>query len=244
MIVAAGFASIDVSGLYEFALTRYNTDGSLDTSFDGDGKVTTAIGSSYAVAYSVAIQADGKIVAGGYSADASDHDVFTLARYNPDGSLDTSFDGDGITTTTIMGSVGAVVFSVALQADGKIVAAGYTTNGIQTDFALARFNPDGSLDAGFGDDGTLSTSIGSENDAAASVAIQADGKIVAAGSSDSGGYGRFALASYNTDGSLDSSFDGDGMLTTSFGTRVLMPRAWQSRRMARSLPRGIHSSME
>ena len=103
---------------------RYNTDGSLDTSFDSDGKVTTAIGSGNDYACSVAIQSDGKIVVAGYS-DNGSNDDFALVRYNTDGSLDTTFDSDGKVTTAI-GSGDDQAFSVAIQSDGKIVAAGYS----------------------------------------------------------------------------------------------------------------------
>ena len=134
-IVAAGFSSNGSD--WDFALVRYNTDGSLDTSFDTDGKVTTAIGSGDDHAVSVAIQSDGKIVAAGYSDNGSDND-FALVRYNTDGSLDASFDGDGKVTTAI-GSDWDQAYSVAIQSDGKIVAAGYSYNGSNWDFALARY---------------------------------------------------------------------------------------------------------
>jgi uncharacterized delta-60 repeat protein len=87
----------------DFALVRYNADGSLDTGFDGDGKVTTAIGTSYDEAFSVIQQADGKLVVAGYSHNGSNYDV-ALVRYNADGSLDTGFDGDGKVTTDMGGN--------------------------------------------------------------------------------------------------------------------------------------------
>jgi uncharacterized delta-60 repeat protein len=97
-LVVAGYS--DNGGNYDFALVRYNADGSLDTGFDGDGKVTTDIGASNDVGYSVIQQADGKLVVAGYSYNGSSYD-FALVRYNADGSLDASFDGDGIVTTAI-----------------------------------------------------------------------------------------------------------------------------------------------
>src|SRR5437667_114540 len=109
--------------------------GSLDTGFSFDGKVTTPIGSDSDVALGVAVQADGKIVAAGYSYNGSNKD-FALARYNANGSLDTSFDGDGKLTTPI-GTSDDHALGVAVQADGKIVAAGYSYNGTTEDFALA-----------------------------------------------------------------------------------------------------------
>src|SRR5581483_7111003 len=144
-IVAAGNS---ISGFTDrFALGRDNPNGSLDTSFDGDGKLTTAIGGSDDVAFAVALQPDGKIVAAGQSFNGSNDD-FALARYNANGSLDTSFDGDG-KQTTAFGSGNDDAYAVAIQPDGKIVAAGYGLVGSVSEFALARYNPDGSLDSSF-----------------------------------------------------------------------------------------------
>ena len=207
-IVAAGFTEWFPSPLHDFALARYNRDGSLDSSFNGDGKVTTDFGGSDDVAHGVAIQSDGKIVAGGRGTTGDD---FALARYNRDGSLDTSFGGDGKVSTDFGGFDGALG-GVAIQPDGKIVAAGFTAAG--DDFALARYNRDGSLDTSFDGDGKVTTDFGGL-DVAFGVAIQPDGRIVAAGAA--GGDDFFALARYNRDGSLDTNFDGDGKVTTDFG---------------------------
>jgi uncharacterized delta-60 repeat protein len=193
-----------------FAVVRYNTDGSLDTSFDGDGKVFTSVG-AFDQLYSVAIQADGKIVVAGASDSGSNFD-FALVRYNTDGSLDTSFDADGMVTTPVMDLDQA--YSIAIQADGKIVAAGRTYNGSNVDFALVRYNADGSLDTSFDEDGKVTTPVLSSDEWANSVAIQPDGKIVAAGFSNNGANNDFAVVRYNTNGSLDTSFDADGKLTT------------------------------
>ena len=214
-IVAAG-TSRNGTGFYDFALARYNSNGTLDTTFNGTGKVTTAFGAGNGMAFSVAIRpADGKIVAAGYS-DAGNF-TFALARYNPDGSLDTSFDTDGKVTTTI-GSSGDTAYSVAIQSDGKIVAAGYANNGGKYDFGLVRYNDDGSLDASFDTDGKVTTAFGSGSDTAYSIAIQSDGRIVAAGSSDANGSVDFALARYNPDGSLDTIFNGTGKVITAIVT--------------------------
>lgn len=203
------------TGLGDFALARYDPDGSLDSSFSDDGKVITDFGGPYYGtdwgAYDIALQLDGKIIAVGRSGAG---DV-ALARYNPDGSLDGSFSGDGKQATDLGGlDYGR---AVALQADGKIVVAGSSLVGADGNFAVARYNPDGSLDSSFSDDGTEITDFGERHDAEA-VAIQPDGKIVVAGTSDSDN-GNFALARYNADGSLDSSFAGDGLQTTNFGHR-------------------------
>lgn len=208
-IVAVGH-----TGGADFALARYNATGTLDTSFSGDGKQITDFGDPHYGtdfgAYDVALQPDGKIVAVGRSGNGA----FALARYNDtDGSLDTSFSGDGKETTDLGGwDYGR---AVALHADGKIVVAGSSLVGADGNFALARYNPDGSLDSSFSDDGREITDFGERHDAEA-VAIQADGKIVVAGTSDSDD-GNFALARYNDDGTLDPSFSGDGWQTTDFG---------------------------
>jgi len=213
-IVAAGYS---YNGTDEdFAVVRYNTDGSLDTTFSGDGKVTTPIGSGFEVAYSVVLQSDGKIVAAGYSDNGTNND-FAVVRYNTNGSLDTSFGTGGIVTTPI-GSSGDEGRSVVLQSDGKIVAAGYSHNGTNYDFAVVRYNTNGSLDISFDTDGKVTTPIGLRNDFAHSVVLQSDGKIVAAGSSDNGTNYDFAVVRYNTEGSLDTSFGTGGIVTTPIGS--------------------------
>ncbi|HRF87313.1 MAG TPA: delta-60 repeat domain-containing protein, partial [Pseudomonadales bacterium] len=200
---------------YDFALVRYNTDGSLDTGFDGDGKVTTAIGAGDDYGYSVIQQSDGKLVVAGTSYNGSSYD-FALVRYNADGSLDASFDGDGIVTTAI-GAAYDYAQSVIQQADGKLVVAGYSWNGSNDDVALVRYNTDGSLDTGFDGDGKVTTAIGAGDDYGYSVIQQSDGKLVVAGTSYNGSSYDFALVRYNADGSLDASFDGDGIVTTAIG---------------------------
>ncbi|MQA72939.1 MAG: hypothetical protein GEU88_01065 [Solirubrobacterales bacterium] len=203
----------------DFALARYNENGALDASFDGDGRVTTGFDSDGDEAYAVAIQADGQIVAAGHSLDdcdfgevCIDHD-FTLARYNRNGTLDISFSGDGKVAVGL--GEQDIAYAVAIQADGRIVAAG-GAGGFAAfgDFALARFNPNGSLDASLDGDGKLTTDFGSAYDRAGGMAIQADGKIVAAGRF---GTSELALARYHPSGVLDSTFSGDGRLTTDFG---------------------------
>ena len=220
-IVAAG-SSYNGSN-YDFAVVRYNTDGSLDTTFGTGGKVTTSIGSDPDVANSVVLQSDGKIVAAGYSHNGSNYD-FAIVRYNTNGSLDTTFDADGKQTTSI-GSGAEIAYSVVLQSDGKIVAAGYSHNGTNTDFAVVRYNTDGSLDTTFDTDGKQTTAIGSGAEVANSVVLQGDGKIVAAGYSHNGTNTDFAVVRYNTDGSLDTTFDTDGKQTTSIGSGTEVARS-------------------
>ena len=212
-ILVAG-SSRNAAGNDDFALVRYNNDGSLDTTFGGDGIVTTAIGTGYDNASSVTVQADGKILVAGSSNLPYD---FALVRYNSDGSLDATFSSDGKVTTSIGGFDSAR--SVTVQADGKILAAGYCDNGINYDFALIRYNSDGSLDTTFGSTGIVSTVIGTNYEAAQSVTVQSDGKILVAGySKNTAGNDDFALVRYNNNGSLDNTFSGDGKVTTAIGT--------------------------
>ncbi|MBV5303192.1 MAG: DUF4347 domain-containing protein, partial [Chlorobium sp.] len=184
-----------------FAVVRYNPNGSLDTSFGFNGRVTTDFGSLEDYGYSITVQSDGKILLAG----SSDGD-FALARYNSDGSLDTTFSSYGKFTTDFGGP--DYGYSVVLQPDGKILLAGTSS----CDFALARYNSDGSLDTSFNYDGKLATDFG-DYDFGYSVTVQTDGKILVAGSSNSD----FALARYNSDGSLDTTLSFDGKLTTDFG---------------------------
>jgi len=152
-IVAAGS-----SGSGHFALGRYNTDGSLDTSFGSGGKVTTEVGGIFEAASAVAIDANGKIVAAGGTAPSGFCCQFALARYNSNGTLDTSF-GSGGKVTTFFGAI-ATASAVAIQTDGKIIAAGGKFDPFGTGFALARYNSDGSLDTSFGSAGKVVTSFG------------------------------------------------------------------------------------
>ena len=216
-IVAAGCSRISQYGA--FALARYNTDGSLDNTFGTNGTARNYIpggDNSQDDAFSVAIQSDGKIVAAGASASHVNSDfAFALARYNADGTLDNTFGTNGTVRSVIGSGSDDQAYSVAIQSDGRIVAAGFSTGGSGNAFALARYNTDGTLDSTFGTNGTTRNYISGGDgtgDGASSVAIQSDGKIIAAGSSGVGDpvHFAFALARYKTDGSLDSTFGTNG----------------------------------
>jgi uncharacterized delta-60 repeat protein len=203
----------------DFALARFNADGTLDNSFSLIGKVTTAFGTGYDQGRSVAIQPDGQIVVAGYAYSGLSND-FALARYNTDGTLDNSFSVDGKVTTDFgTGSVQPNDYgtSLSIQSDGKILVAGYSYNGTDVDFALARYNTDGTPDSSFSADGKLTTDFGMGDDYGTSVAIQSDGKILVAGYASNGTDVDLALARYNTDGTLDNSFSADGKANTDFG---------------------------
>ncbi|HYC45324.1 MAG TPA: DUF4347 domain-containing protein, partial [Burkholderiales bacterium] len=211
-ILVAGSA---VVGNTDFAVVRYNANGTLDTGFDSDGRLTIAIGSGFDQARAIAVQGDGKILLAGTS--SSGNDDFAVVRLNANGSLDTTFSGDGKLTTTI-GSSNESAAAVVVQADGKILVAGYAIIGGTTDFALVRYNADGTLDTTFDGDGKVTTAIGSGNDRASSIALQDDGRIVLAGQSLTGDDDNIALARYNADGSLDTTFDGDGTLISALSS--------------------------
>ena len=207
-ILLGGYASPILD--YHFALARYNRDGSLDTAFGSGGKVVTDVG-DMDLGYSVTIQTDGKILLGGTSAGD-----FALVRYNSDGNLDTTFDTDGKVTTDF--GTSSYGYSVTVQADGKILLGGSTvTSADSGNFALARYNIDGSLDTTFDTDGMVTTDFGGNSTFANSISVQADGKILLGGYIYTNGSANFALARYNSNGSLDTTFDNDGWLTTDFG---------------------------
>lgn len=229
IVAVGGSNDINFSGRHS-RLARYNADGSLDVTFGAGGVVATDISPNQGDAFAaVATQPDGKIVVAG-SAFAPSGTLpvlnFVIARYNSDGSLDTTFgtggaDGDGIVTTSFFDFESAAR-DVILQADGKIIAVGYTrsSDGGQ-DFAVARYNSDGTLDSTFGTGGKATTGFFGRPDAANAVVLQPDGKIVVAGSAQSSlssVSGEFALARYHSNGTLDTSFDADGKVTTDFGS--------------------------
>jgi len=200
-IIAAGSGGGIVDS--NFALARYTITGTLDTTFSDDGKVLTSVGAS-TQGRGVGLQEDGKIVVVGYVGTTS-HD-FALARYTITGTLDTSFNTDGMLTTDLGGD--EYGYAVAFQADGKIVAAGYSGG----DFGLARYTITGTLDATFGTNGIVTTDLG-DTEYGYDLTIQEDGKILVAGESGP----NFALARYTITGTLDTTFNTDGIVTTDFG---------------------------
>jgi uncharacterized delta-60 repeat protein len=183
----------------DFAVARYNRNGTLDTTFSADGIVVTDFGGSGPdSANAVAIQSDGKIVVAGQAGLANNARV-GVARYNPDGSLDNTFNGTGTLIFDFVGTAGGAANGVALQADGKIVVVG--SSGV--DFAVARINTNGTLDTTFGGSpgsGIITRDFGSSNEGATAVAILPDGRIVVAGFTTSAGRGVFAFDYISTGG--------------------------------------------
>ena len=208
-----GIALLNILAVHAAA----QTPGSLDSSFGNGGKVITPIGNAEDIAVAMALQSDGKIVtAGGTTISQTDVD-FALARYNTDGSLDTSF-GNGGRVITRIGSFDDAANAVAIQPDGKIVAAGISGSSPNYDFALIRYNTNGTLDTSFGVGGKVITPVGSGNDEARAVLIQSDGRIIAVGSTGNYPNTDFALVRYNTNGSLDTSFGVNGKVITTIGS--------------------------
>lgn len=204
-IVAAGFSGND------FAVARYNADGSLDPSFDGDGMALTGFGADEG-ATSVAVQPDGKAVAAGFTQAGPNPPNFALARYNADGSLDASFEGDGLVFTDFGDDDYAT--DVHVQADGKIVATGPTVAGAgMANFAFARYNADGSPDNSFDADGRRTIEFGALDVASAS-AIGPDGSVVATGFSTTNGEFDIAMARLTPGGTPDPGFGVSGRFTT------------------------------
>ena len=231
-IVAAGQVGDD------FALAEYDASGHLVPSFGSGGTTTTAFnGLSLSVGNGLAIQWwDNKVVAVGSATSLAGGD-FAVARYRPDGGLDPSFGDGGLVRTSFPpvaspygGTIvpGSVRNSVAIQADGKLVVAGFVDDdpySNQEATALVRYNRDGSLDTSFGNGGLVISTLGN---GASSVAIQWDGKIVVDGPGTSYGSGA-EVERFNADGSVDTTFGTGGVvslptLTGVGGSRSILVR--------------------
>jgi uncharacterized delta-60 repeat protein len=193
-IVVAGY-SVDSHATTMFALARYLADGTLDQTFGDGGKVTSVVGEAGSAATALALRPDGKIVVGGTASTlqggVSTH-AFALARYDADGSLDAGFGSNGQVITRLGEDDG--IHDLAIGKDAKILAAGDSYVASNDDFALARYNPNGSLDRRFGKGGRIRTRLSSEDDAAHAVSVQRNGKVVAAGYSFSSAKGQDEVA--------------------------------------------------
>jgi uncharacterized delta-60 repeat protein len=211
-IVAAGMTAQNL------ALVRYNPDGSLDDSFGNNGVVATSVGEK-AVAESLIIQGDGRLVVAGLSVPPFRPEVgvsisrMMLARYNPDGTLDSSFGEGGIVTPSLRNHASAV--GIVMDRENALVVAG--TYG--PDIMVARYTPDGSLDASFGSGGLVFADLAGRRDRAVAVGLTANDLIMVCATAETRSNGEeFALVRYNRDGSLDSTFGDGGKAITAFGT--------------------------
>jgi uncharacterized delta-60 repeat protein len=194
-IVVAGFAYDGTKN--DFAVARYNANGTLDATFNHTGEVLTPFGSTPSAANGMALQADGKIVVVGEAGND-----FAVARYNANGTLDATFNHTGEVLTAFAGST-AFANGVALQADGKIVVVGQAGTG----FGIARYNANGTLDSSFDRTGLDPITFGSDPSDANAVVVQPDGKLVVAGTVSQGSENYFAAIRLKTNGALDGSFN-------------------------------------
>lgn len=213
-IIVAGYAATTTGR--DGAFVRYYPDGSFDNSFGTGGIVLVDVASMNDYILSACLQEDGKIIAGGTTATASEND-FLVIRLNTNGSPDISFGSNGIVVTDFSG-FHDVIYSIDIDSDGKIIAAGSTFDGTTFGFAIAKYNTDGTLDQSFGDQGLQFTSIGDGDDFANGVVVQPDDKIVVAGLSVNSGSGDIGIARYNSDGTPDNTFGYDGKVMTDIQT--------------------------
>jgi uncharacterized delta-60 repeat protein len=226
-IVVAGFADVAGAGGRNFAVARYNSNGTLDTSFDADGVVVTAVapGENRDAIQGIALDSTDKLVVGGQAnmGTGAGGLNFAVARYNANGALDTLFDGDGIVTTPMApGDNTEFGAELRIDANGKVVLGGSADLGAGAgsfDLAVARYNSDGSLDTSFDADGKVTTSAGpgDSDDDLEGLVIQSTGRILVGGSTSPTGItidSDFAVARYNPNGSLDDSFGDGGIVTT------------------------------
>jgi uncharacterized delta-60 repeat protein len=202
-IVLAGSASDDGAN-HDFAVARYLSDGSPDATFGSNGAVRTTFGAVVARGEAVAVQDDGKIIVAG--AINYGDSTAVLVRYNTDGTLDPGFGAGGIVLSP---ATWHSYHAIALLADGRILVVGSRS----TNFLLARYLSDGTLDASFGDGGTVLTDVGGYHGfGARALALQADGKILAGGAAQNGTYLGCVLARYDSAGDLDASFGSGGIV--------------------------------
>jgi len=201
----------------DFVLVRYETNGSLDTGFGTGGVVFTDFGSTFDIAFAIALQDDGKIVVAGAAQRNGPRDI-ALARYQPDGSLDPSFDGDGRVLTAVTPDYDAA-FDIAIQRNGRIVVAGGAGDrGEDTtgDFALVGYASDGTLDPTFGVDGVVMTDLFGYYEVITGMTLTPDDKIVVVGLMLDADGTSAALARYDANGAIDTTFGTGGVVQTDF----------------------------
>lgn len=224
-IIAGGYRMEEVTAtMYKrnFAVVKLTSSGALDPSFGDGGKVATPFASDrHSTAFSMAVQADGKIVMAGYSyVGTSANYQIALARYLGNGDLDPSFDSDGMVLVSTGVALG-MAYGMQLQMDNKIVLAGVIYDGFDTDFGLMRFNSDGTLDNSFGTGGITQTTYGTgEEEALYSLIINWDGRIVATGYMGNGSARRTVVLRYNADGSPDGLMGTGGIAVTDWSAEA------------------------
>ncbi len=218
MIVQAdGKILIAGSANDEMLVARLNSNGSLDMTFNGKGWITFDFAAAGSNSAAIGLQADGKIVVGGNAMVGTSYD-FAVARLNTNGTLDNTFSSDGKATVAVISDRNFLI-CMALQADGKIVAAGYAQIVADFDCALMRLNADGTLDNAFSGDGKLSHGIiATELDGIDGIVLQPDGKILATGFAEASSTSNLLVVRYLSDGSFDNTFATSGKMTSMLGT--------------------------
>jgi uncharacterized delta-60 repeat protein len=216
-IVVAGETQINNQS--DFAILRLLPDGTPDSTFGINAWAVNDLGTQYEFPNCVALQADGKIVAAGRKAAPVLSDI-TMVRYHPDGRVDSLFGNNGIVETNIREEDEA--FAIAIQPDGQIILAGFASISASGDFAVARYNPDGTLDKFFGEGGKVITDIDGVNasDYIKAMVLLPDGKILVVGNANNSffdGQADVGMVRYDQNGILDPEFGVGGIKVTSFG---------------------------
>lgn len=205
-------------------VVRLLPNGDLDQSFNGNGYLDLSFGTVQDRGRCIALQPDGKILVGGNTGDTAE--FFSVARVNSNGTLDTTFGVNGLARTAFS-ALESTPNSIAVQTDGKIVLAGYTITSYAQDFALSRFNSNGTIDTTFGNNGKVITTVDfTDSDAISKILIEPDGKITAVGDTSFTNNPYTAMTRYLSDGSLDNTFGVSGIVLASniMGTGPIFDR--------------------
>jgi uncharacterized delta-60 repeat protein len=208
---------------------RLGPHGGLDGTFSGDGVLVVGFGRAFQGFAAVAFAANGEIVAGGYTSTGTNA-RWALARVTDAGTLDASFGGDGRATTDLSNS-NEQIYDLAIQPNGRIVAAGVAEVGLVPRFAVSRYRQDGSRDPTFSGDGSVRIDVAAGPDTGYGVAIQRDARIVVVGNSSDSGRESWGLVRLRPHGALDATFDGNGLAVIrftpgyDFATEVVVQRS-------------------
>ncbi|HEX2617216.1 MAG TPA: T9SS type A sorting domain-containing protein, partial [Flavobacteriales bacterium] len=198
----------------DVAVLRFHPDGTLDTDWGGTGMVFTDAGGNDN-AFAIEVGLDGSVFVSGGGGAIATIDVI-LIRYDEHGVPDPAFGEEGVVLTDL-GGTPDVGYALVLRPDGRIIVGGMTNTPTGLDVLVLQYLPDGTLDGSFGTGGVVITPATSGPDVATSIGLQTDGRIVVGGLADSGGASDLLIVRYLPDGTLDNTFDLDGMVTTNIG---------------------------